>query len=351
MQKLDFHPAANFFPLMKGKEFDDLVKSIKEDGLQNPILIYQDEIIDGRNRYRACKEAGVDPKFEEWNGKDENLVRTIIALNLHRRHLSESQRAMVAADIANLQCGEKKANAQIGAFTESEAAKLCNVGKRTVQKAKKVQRSATPEVVEAVKSGELSLESAANIAENPPEKQRHLLSLPKVERTKETAKTKSVARVEISNDQKPAEQTGKPDEIVKPDNSSVPGKSFFDEFETRISILCNMINKARVAGWADLPEQMVLNQIAKVIAAFKGKRKPAVTKDKAVTEKSAEIAIPDATIEGLQTIRAEQQAEEVAADRSEQCPQCFGKLFDAHEKECQKCGKTNKCRESQALAS
>ena len=58
--------------------------------------------------YRASRssssqlgKAGVEPKFQEWNGKG-SLVAFVVSLNLHRRHLNESQRALVAARIANL---------------------------------------------------------------------------------------------------------------------------------------------------------------------------------------------------------------------------------------------------------
>src|SRR5262245_47592367 len=128
---LAFHPLANIFPLLEGAEFDELVIDIKANGLHEPIVVYEDQILDGRNRYRACTAAGVSCKFETYEGDDP--LGFCISANLRRRHLDESQRAMVAADLANFSHGGDRSKSPIGDLTQADAAKLLNVGKRSVE--------------------------------------------------------------------------------------------------------------------------------------------------------------------------------------------------------------------------
>jgi hypothetical protein len=110
---LPFHPLADIFPLMDGPEFNALTEDIRLNGLCEPIVLHDGAILDGRNRYRACLEAGVDARFETFSGDDP--LAFVISLNIKRRHLDESQRALVAARIANLQDGQRKSASPIGA--------------------------------------------------------------------------------------------------------------------------------------------------------------------------------------------------------------------------------------------
>jgi ParB-like chromosome segregation protein Spo0J len=54
-RQMDFHPLANLFPLIDGAEFNELVADISEHGLHEAIVIYEDKILDGRNRFRGAR--------------------------------------------------------------------------------------------------------------------------------------------------------------------------------------------------------------------------------------------------------------------------------------------------------
>lgn len=149
---LEAHPLAQELPLIAGEEFDALVASIAKDGLINPIVLCEGKILDGRNRYRACKQAGVEPTFEMFDGGREEQVAFVMAANLHRRHLADHERALIAARLAELQ------NIPI-----NEAARLMDVGERTAQKASVVSRYGNSNVVEMVRTGEVSIHKAHQV--------------------------------------------------------------------------------------------------------------------------------------------------------------------------------------------
>ena len=67
-----------------------------EEGLHHPIVFYEDQILDGRNRFRACMMARVDPEFVDYQG--DAPLSYVLSLNLHRRHLTVSQRAYLAPE-------------------------------------------------------------------------------------------------------------------------------------------------------------------------------------------------------------------------------------------------------------
>lgn len=157
---MDAHPAAALFPLMSATEYAGLLEDIRQHGLREPIVVDSKTktILDGRNRYRACRESLRVPQFEWYDGDDPTGY--VVSLNLHRRHLNESQRAMIAARLANAPSGARTDLAPIGARSQKDAAKMLNVGERSVERAATVLRKGTAEMVAAVDAGHVAVSAA-----------------------------------------------------------------------------------------------------------------------------------------------------------------------------------------------
>ena len=170
---LGAHPYANLFPLMEGEEFTRLIEDIRVNGLIHPIVRYNNEILDGRNRYRACEIAQRGLRFTDYTGDDP--LGYVLAANLNRRHLTESQRAMVASKLATMKRGQtgksqrmRSANLPI---SQPEAAKVLKTSERSMRSAAKVRALGTPDLVSAVERGEIKVSTAARLAQLPPEAQ------------------------------------------------------------------------------------------------------------------------------------------------------------------------------------
>lgn len=202
---LAFHPYANLFPLIEGAAFDELVADIRANGLIEPIIVLDDMILDGRNRYRAAVAAGVLDAGDEAaaaRGYSARQFRQfveavqgdplawVLSKNLHRRHLSDSQRTLIAAEIARMRPGrpsvkadhstgdvadEKPASWRDSAVRQGEAAQLLNVSERSVQRGRQVIEHAAPEVVDAVRRGEVAISAAAVLSELPVTEQLRIM--------------------------------------------------------------------------------------------------------------------------------------------------------------------------------
>jgi hypothetical protein len=181
MSESGFHPVAEIFPLMSDAQLDELALDISENGLREPIWRHQGWIIDGRNRYLACVRMAVTPTYREYEGAGNgDLVKFVVSLNLHRRHLTESQRAMVAAKIAGGTYGGDRRSDDFKngkhILKNVEAAELMNVCVDSVSRARAIRNDGSPEIIKAVEDGELSVKSAREIVKRPRQEQVETLN-------------------------------------------------------------------------------------------------------------------------------------------------------------------------------
>jgi ParB-like chromosome segregation protein Spo0J len=206
----EFHPIAAAFPLMSGKPLDDLVKDIKDRGLELPIELYQGMILDGRNRYLACKKAGVPIQTKNFAARDDNhAIDHVMSLNLQRRHLDKAQLGMAAQSLAAMKRGGQEGNlnaaktnrenspfvSETPVISLAQAAKKVGVNYETAKRARKVANAA-PDLVEPVTQGEISMRQAETIIDlrkNEPDLAEAIEEKEMtVEEAKEEAKQRSV---------------------------------------------------------------------------------------------------------------------------------------------------------------
>jgi hypothetical protein len=97
---LDVHPLAERLPAMLRDEYCELVVDIKRNKLQQPIVLYEGKILDGRHRYMACRELDIMPTTVDFTGTKNEAEAYVLSLNVHRRHLSlEQKHKIVAAEL------------------------------------------------------------------------------------------------------------------------------------------------------------------------------------------------------------------------------------------------------------
>jgi hypothetical protein len=155
---------------MTEAEYVVLRESIRDNGQREPITLYRGLILDGRNRQRTCDELGIKIATRTFRGTDSEALAYMLDLNVNRRHLSESQRAMIAKRLETLKQGRpgKDANLHV---SRDDAARLLNVSPRSIASAGTVLKRAEPEIVAAVERGVMAVSTAAYIAAKPREQQ------------------------------------------------------------------------------------------------------------------------------------------------------------------------------------
>jgi hypothetical protein len=98
-REANWHHYAKLFPCMDNEELSALAEDIRQNGLQEPVRLFEGKVLDGRNRVLACIQADIKPQFIQWHRNGVSPLAFVIAQNLQRRHLSLVQRAAVAASL------------------------------------------------------------------------------------------------------------------------------------------------------------------------------------------------------------------------------------------------------------
>jgi hypothetical protein len=153
---IPFHDLAGIFPVGDDATIRDLAQRIDGNVPIDPVILYEDKILDGPALYLACLIVGREPTFESYEG--DAPVEFLIGRHISRgAPLSESQRAMAAARVANLQLG---ANQYSKGLPIGRASGLLNVSSHSVSRARFVLRHGTPDLIAAVDRCGIAVSSA-----------------------------------------------------------------------------------------------------------------------------------------------------------------------------------------------
>ena len=181
------HPISDVWPMMDEAKIAELADDIRKNGQLVPVWLYEGKILDGRNRWAACKIAGVDPKTKEYTGDEPTAFA--VSLNDRRRHMNKGSLAAVAAELEPFFAADAKRRQKEHGGTapgktktlpektpevkkgdgdaRKAAAVSVGVNDRYVSDAKKVKAEA-PEVFERLKAGKITLQDAKReVAKKP----------------------------------------------------------------------------------------------------------------------------------------------------------------------------------------
>ena len=197
--RFPFSPLVFIFPPMGPAEFAALVAAIRERGLWDPIVVWRDQIIDGRHRYLACIKAGVEPRYVHLPD-DTDPREYVLDKNLDRRDMSVSQRAVSACKVLS-QSGPGRPRREDGdnperPYTQREAAQRFRVSRSELNLAIKMMsedNGAHPAVRRAVEQGRITLNDARAVMKEPQEIQRD--AMVRVIRRKKGTAANAVRRV------------------------------------------------------------------------------------------------------------------------------------------------------------
>lgn len=171
---LQQHPLSAAFPAMPEQEVEALAIDIEKHGQREPGVLFEGMVLDGWHRYLACERVGKKFLCGDFGAGDP--VSFVLSRNLHRRHLTASQRA--AAVVA---CHDWRPNGVArgalvqGMKTSEEMALEADVGERTIVHAKRAHEAG---LGDAVKDGAVSARRAAEVAKLPKAKRAKALREP-----------------------------------------------------------------------------------------------------------------------------------------------------------------------------
>lgn len=177
----------SFIDPLTHNEYAALERSLLAEGCRDALVLWGDILIDGHNRYDICTKHNIEFRTVQnsnFNSLDDVML-WVIDNHLARRSVSDYQRGVLALrkkDIVTARVAQKAAEPEAAApvtgderklpepppwNTREDVAKAARVSSNTISQIERIQKAATPELVEAVRSGTISINAAANVASLP----------------------------------------------------------------------------------------------------------------------------------------------------------------------------------------
>ena len=248
MKNLKQHPLSASFPAMQDDEYQALKDSIETIGVLNPITLFEGMVLDGWHRYSAANETGIHCP-SALLAEDADPRDFVLAQNKARRNLTAGQRATAVTSVYRWVPAHRPNNSAVTAGllkTTKELADIAGVGTRTIEQAKAVQSGGVQAVQDAVKTGAVSVETAAAVAKLPAKEQKKI-----------AAKGPEAMRAAA----KPV--------VVEPEEQEPPDYTELDAAHDQISELQSALVVANMGNVTDDDKQQAATLIAELRAEVK----------------------------------------------------------------------------------
>jgi len=177
----------NYVDPLTPAEHEALERSLLTEGCREALIVWRDVLVDGHNRHAICSRHGIPFRTVQNDSFDsiEDVKLWMIDNQLARRSVSDFQRGLMALrkkEILAARAAQKTdpelqtEDDQAAGFappwnTREEVARAARVSANTISQIERIQKAAAPELVEAVRSGTISVSAAANVASLPREAQ------------------------------------------------------------------------------------------------------------------------------------------------------------------------------------
>jgi transcriptional regulator with XRE-family HTH domain len=175
----------SFIDPLTANEYAALERSLLAEGCRDALVLWGEVLIDGHNRYEICSRHGIEFRTVQntsFASFDDVMLWTIDN-HLARRSVSDYQRGVLALrkkDIVTMRAAQRAGEPEPAASAQSskapepppwntreDVAKAARVSSNTISQIERIQKAATPQLVEAIRAGTISINAAANVASLP----------------------------------------------------------------------------------------------------------------------------------------------------------------------------------------